>query len=81
MRVRILLFAALRDRAGRSELDLEFEDGATLGEVRAELERRFPGLLTRSRAAAAVNAEVARDEDVRLCEGDEIAYLPPVSGG
>ena len=81
MRIRVLLFASLRERAGRGELDLELEDGAAVAAARDALESRFPKLLTEARAATAVNGEYSRDPRQVLHEGDEVAFLPPVSGG
>jgi molybdopterin synthase catalytic subunit len=81
MRVRVLLFASLRERAGCAELDLELAEGAGVEAARKAIEARFPKLLTDARAAAAVNGEYARDPGQVLHEGDELAFLPPVSGG
>ena len=70
------LFAALRERAGSSERRVELGDGATAGDVWAALGlgEEPPGLLY------AVNKEYA-DRNVVLYEGDEVALIPPVSGG
>ncbi|MBI3818591.1 MAG: MoaD/ThiS family protein [Planctomycetes bacterium] len=81
IQIKILLFAGLRERAGAGELLLELRDGATPADARAELEKRFPGLLQNAKAAAAVNGRYARDESAPLKAGDELAFLPPVSGG
>jgi molybdopterin synthase catalytic subunit len=75
VKVKVKLFAGLRERAGWSELDVDVA-GATVGDVWAELELGDePGGLL-----YAVNHEYAeRDRD--LAEGDEVALIPPVSGG
>ena len=76
------LFAILRERAGRSALELELPDGATVAEAIDRL-RDEPGLdepLERIRVAAAVNREYASPGDP-LAAGDELALVPPVSGG
>jgi molybdopterin synthase catalytic subunit len=75
VKVKVRLFAGLRERAGWSELDVDVA-GATVGDVWAELELGDePGGLL-----YAVNHEYAeRDRD--LAEGDEVALIPPVSGG
>jgi molybdopterin synthase catalytic subunit len=76
MRVRIRLFAALRERAGANELELELPDGARVRDALAQI-----GNLTADLAVVmAVNQEYA-DEDEQLHPGDELALIPPVSGG
>jgi molybdopterin converting factor subunit 1 len=81
MRVTIRLFARLRDIAGTAELVRTVVPGATIGSVWRELTKEFPDLAGYERSiSTAVNADYARmDHPVK--EGDEIAFLPPVSGG
>ncbi len=78
MHVRIRLFAMLRERAGTSELELELPDGARVRDALAApavaaLAEGLPLVL-------AVNREYASDEQP-LAPGDELALVPPVSGG
>ena len=81
MRVTVRLFARLRDITGAAELVREVAPGSTAGSVWAELAREFPDLARYERSiSTAVNADYAR-MDHALGEGDEIAFLPPVSGG
>ena len=81
MRVRIRLFARLRDLAGAGTLTRDVPAGATVDAVWMELAREFPALATsRASLAAAVNAEYATFA-TPVAEGDEVAFLPPVSGG
>jgi molybdopterin converting factor subunit 1 len=81
MHVTVRLFARLRDLAGASELAREVEAGATIRTVWRQLAGEFPGLADYERSiSAAVNTEYAPMEHV-LGDGDEIAFLPPVSGG
>ncbi len=70
------LFAALRERAGSSSVDVVLADGATVGDVWAPLGLgdEPPGLLYAVNRAYAERGE-------RLSDGDEIAVIPPVSGG
>ena len=81
MRVTVRLFARLRDIAGAAELAREVVPGATIGAVWRELTREFPDFAGYERSiSSAINADYARmDHEVR--DGDEIAFLPPVSGG
>ena len=76
MHVVVKLFAALRERAGSGERRLELADGARASDIWAVLElgEEPAGLLY------AVNREYA-DRDRSLADGDEVALIPPVSGG
>jgi molybdopterin synthase catalytic subunit len=76
MEVRVRLFAALRERVGAPELVLELPDGALVGDA---LER-LAGVTGGIPAVLAVNREYA-DRGAALHEGDEVALIPPVSGG
>ena len=76
MRVQIRLFAALRERAGTSLLELELPDGAQVSDALNELTWLTGDL----HAVLAVNREYA-SESVTLQPGDELALIPPVSGG
>ncbi|WP_022797522.1 molybdenum cofactor biosynthesis protein [Thermus islandicus] len=79
MRVEVRLFALYREQAGRDRMSLELPEGATVGTAKAALEALFPGLRLAG-GLAAVNQDLA-DPDTPLREGDELAFLPPVSGG
>ena len=79
--MRVLLFAALREALGQKELALELPEGATVGDLLGALESRHGALgAFWGRVLVAVNRERSR-EDRALAEGDEVALLPPVSGG
>lgn len=81
MRVRVRLFARLRDVAGSGELVREVGAPATAGEVWQGLVREFPALAEYGQTlSVAVNADYARMH-AELADGDEVAFLPPVSGG
>jgi molybdopterin converting factor subunit 1 len=81
MRVTVRLFARLRDIIGAAEMARELEPGATIGTVWRQLAAEYPGLAEYSRSiSSAVNADYAR-MDQELRDGDEVAFLPPVSGG
>ena len=81
MRVTVRLFARLRDIAGASEFIRDLAPGATIGDVWQQLAGEVPELSQYERSiSSAVNAEYARMDHV-IGEGDEIAFLPPVSGG
>jgi molybdopterin converting factor subunit 1 len=79
--VTVLLFGAAADRAGTRQTELDVEGAATLDDLWPLLAERHPALSPmRDTLAFAVNGEYARGEDV-VSPGDEIAVLPPVSGG
>jgi molybdopterin synthase catalytic subunit len=76
MTVRVRLFAGLRERAGRAELALELPPEARVRDALAAMAELTAGVPV----VLAVNREYA-DEDARLQPGDELALIPPVSGG
>ena len=79
--VEVLLFGAAADRAGTRRVEVPVNGGTTLGEVWPALVDRYPGLAPmRDTLAFAVNGEYARPEEA-VSPGDEVAVLPPVSGG
>jgi molybdopterin synthase catalytic subunit len=82
MNVRVRLFAILRERAGRDTVEVELPDGATVADALGEL-ARLPGLeepIARMPVRMAVNREYA-DAGTRLEAEDELALIPPISGG
>jgi molybdopterin converting factor subunit 1 len=79
--VKVLLFGVAADRAGTRQTQVPVGDGTTLGELWPVLADRHPGLMPmRDTLAFAVNGEYARMND-KVFPGDEVAVLPPVSGG
>ena len=79
MRVRVLLFALYREQAGVRELLLDLAEGASVHSAQAALMARYPALSLHG-GLAAVNQKFAQGGET-LKEGDEVAFLPPVSGG
>ncbi len=81
MRVTIRLFARLRELAGAAEFVRDLPAGATVRTAWEELVAEFPSLGAYTGSiSSAVNAEYAKPE-TPLASGDEVAFLPPVSGG
>ena len=81
MLVTIRLFARLRDIAGAAELARELPAGATAETAWRQMAAEFPDLASYYGAVScAVNEEYARFT-TPLRDGDEVAFLPPVSGG
>ena len=81
MKVRVKFFAILRERAGTAEVTQELSEGATVGDLWHGLQKTYPKLdVPGIRLLYAVNQNyVHLDEQLR--DGDEVVFLPPVSGG
>lgn len=81
MRVRILFFGMMKDIAGCESESADLPEAATLADLSARYENRFPQFKKfMPSLAMSVNQEYAGPQ-TRLKDGDEIAFLPPVSGG
>ena len=76
MQIRVRLFAGLRERAGTSEVELDLPEGAVV----ADALERMRALTDGVPVVMAVNQEYA-DPRASLASGDEVALIPPVSGG
>ncbi|HJU28313.1 MAG TPA: molybdenum cofactor biosynthesis protein MoaE [Candidatus Binataceae bacterium] len=80
-RLTLKLFATFRERAGAAEIVRDYPEGATMGEIWRSLLGEFPALGGHVDGVGfAVNQEYVK-EDFRPRAGDEIAFIPPVSGG
>jgi sulfur-carrier protein len=81
MQVRVLFFGQLKDIVGRAEDRAELTEGARIEDLFARYGAQFPELVKfRASVAPAVNQHYA-DWPAVLAAGDEVAFLPPVSGG
>lgn len=81
MKVTVKLFAVHRQLLGRREAQVEAPEGATIGDVWRALKAQYPQLSHLSDSVlAALNQDYA-PLDTRVQPGDEIAFIPPVSGG
>lgn len=81
MRVRVLFFGQLKDITGVAQEDAELSEGARVQDLFERYGRKFPKLASfRDSIAASVNQEYANWR-APLSSGDEVAFLPPVSGG
>jgi molybdopterin converting factor subunit 1 len=77
--VHVRLFASYREAAGTNRLDATIPCGATVARLLELLDPQVPGL-SRTRGLVAVNHTYAQP-DTTLHDGDEVALIPPVSGG
>ena len=75
------MFASYREKAGTGSLELDAPAGSTVGDVASQVAAMYPGLAADpSGIVVAVNREY-RDHGHTLSDGDEVAFIPPVSGG
>ncbi len=79
MEITVLAFGIAKDIFGAQSIQLQ-TDGVTIGNVKAILEQQYPQLKELASYMIAVNDEYA-DADTVIQPGDEIAIIPPVSGG
>ncbi len=80
MHVTVRLFAGLRERAGADRVSVELPEGASVGELLAAMEQTAVGALDPGSCVVAINREYA-PVGARVSEDDEVALVPPVSGG
>ncbi|HEV3332846.1 MAG TPA: molybdenum cofactor biosynthesis protein MoaE [Bryobacteraceae bacterium] len=81
MRARVLFFGMLKELVGRSAEDIDLPDGADLGSVFERYAARQPRLREMGPSIVAARNQEFADLSTPLQDGDEIAFLPPVSGG
>lgn len=80
LEINLLAFGIARDVLGGSLIQLQLSQGATVGDLKAQLLADYPAFGNLASLAIAVNQEYAQD-DLLLNSTDEIALIPPVSGG
>lgn len=81
MHIKLRFFASLRERLGRSEDSCEVPEGATVRTVWETLKQEQPTLIEVERSLAFAVAQEYVDGDHPLRDNDELAFIPPVSGG
>src|SRR5579862_6828890 len=81
MKVSVLFFGITHDLTGCAQEQANLPDGETLESLRRRYEARFPGLVSVGGSLlVALNQEIANGSE-ELRDGDEVAFMPPVSGG
>ncbi len=78
--VSVLLFGITRDLTGQSTVSLPLSEGASVSDLLGQLHQNYPALAGIRSLLIAVNGEYAEPEQI-LTHHDEIALIPPVSGG
>ena len=81
MKITARFFALYRERIGKRTLDVELDRQATVGDLVALINRKYPSFSTDpGKVVVAVNQEYVAHSH-HLKDGDEAAFIPPVSGG
>ena len=80
MKVKILAFGIAKDIVGARKGEMDFTEEASISQVKAALSQRFPKFESLRKFSIAVNEEYQEDDYI-IKEGDELAIIPPVSGG
>jgi molybdopterin converting factor subunit 1 len=78
--MKILAFGIVKDIFNNSAVEMDGNNELTVGTLKAGLEEKYPRLSHLGSYMIAVNNEYAPD-DANIAEGDEVAVIPPVSGG
>jgi molybdopterin converting factor subunit 1 len=82
VKIKIKFFALYKDWTGDNELEIDVKENATVNQVIESLKEKYSKLKTpRIPMQIALNQEFLQSFDVNLHEGDELAFIPPVSGG
>jgi molybdopterin synthase sulfur carrier subunit len=79
MKVKVFFFAKSREIVGKSRMDLEIHEAETVSSMLRRLQSQFSELLDIQIVVAVNNEYVENDRE--LHDGDEVAIIPPVSGG
>lgn len=80
MKIKIKAFGIAAEKCGKKEWEQSFPEGTLLSDLRVDLSATFPALSEIINHSLALNQSYIH-EDVLLKDGDEIAIIPPVSGG
>jgi len=78
--MKIMAFGIVKDIFNNSIIDVDIKNESTIGSLKNVLEKKYPGLNQLGSYMIAVNNEYALSDDI-INENDEVAIIPPVSGG
>ena len=80
MEIKVLAFGIAKEIFGKPSIYVQLPDGAATAMLKSKLEVSYPRLTQLASYLVALNAEYAEDTDL-IAESDEVAIIPPVSGG
>lgn len=80
MIVNVLLFGISKEMVGKQKMTFEVQELTSVADFKQALQKEYPKLIELNSMAIAVNSEYALDND-KLQPNDEVALIPPVSGG
>ena len=80
MKITVKFFASLREAVGADKIGLELADGTSVGDMLARLIEKYPDVKGHQNIIIAVNRKYQNLETI-LQDGDEVAIMPPISGG
>ncbi len=81
MKVHAAYYAMLKDETGTASEAYDLPDGTTVSGLMAAIAARHPKFAAREKHLAIVSGDAYVDRSYRLKEGEEISFIPPVSGG
>lgn len=81
MQINVLFFGYAKELTSTRHFVLKIDEMVTLEQCKRLLEIEFPELKKMASFAFAINKEYVKDTNIELSDGDELAVLPPVSGG
>lgn len=81
MKINVLFFASCKEAIGMKELVFDLDSGVTIAGIREKIIIKFPQLAGISRTLQFARNSEYVTEDTPLHDGDEVAVIPPVSGG
>ena len=81
MKVRVRLFAGLKELIGQQDITVDLPEGASVGDLREKLRRDIPRLASFLPSLVCAVNEEYRLTEYPLHDGDEVALIPPISGG
>jgi len=76
----VRFFGVLEEYVGKSPIEIPLNAGKTLSELLADLEKQYPRIF-KTHILVALNQELSTDKHIALSAGDEIALMPPFTGG
>ncbi len=80
MRVVVKFFASLREITGKEKIEIDVEEGCTVGKVLETFKNQYPEMRKYTDVILSLNRQYCTGDE-KLSEGDEVTIMPPLSGG